>query len=101
MHEPVPKGIIESADPTPELHRKASDLLNQGGYTTTPVSVNPNDQSPLENIRDMLGNATYVVGSTIKEQTGGGGLSTGERSVEGSVPVTIASGKRFLQKEAA
>lgn len=59
-----------------DLHQKTSENLRKAGYHVTPQTLNPNDQSPLEVIRERLGEAVHVVGSQAEETLLGKGPQT-------------------------
>lgn len=105
MQEPVPKGIVQSAEqPTRELHEKVSGNLNQAGFESTPQSVNPEDNSPLRKIEEIWGDTAHIVGSTVDEQIRGVSDTARIWTAEGKVPIAIAAGrglKRKLLGEAA
>lgn len=68
------------------LHTNISNQLNQMGHKSTPVSVNPDDDSALQNIKDTLGDAAHVVGTA--------GVALGGE--EQATYVRTALGRRFL-----
>ncbi len=59
-----------------DLHQKTSENLRKAGYNVTPQILNPDDQSPLERIREGLGTAAHVVGSQAEETLLGKGPQT-------------------------
>lgn len=94
-------GIIQSAEqPTQDLHRTVSGHLNQAGHSATPESVNPQDQSPLKKVEDMVGDTTHMVESTFKELVGGTSDTTHVRTAGGKVPTVIALKRRLLRQAA-
>ena len=102
MQEPVPKGIVHSAEQlTRRLHEEVSGNLSEAGFKATPQSVNPDDNSPLEAIKEAWGDTVHVVGSTVDEQIGGSGDTARIRTTEGRLPVAIANIRRRLMKKAA
>lgn len=99
------KNIIQSAEkPIQDLHAAVSSQLDQAGHPATPQSVNPEDQSPLENVRRIVEEITsdpvHIVGSTLEEHTIGKSPTTHVRTLKGEVPVLIALKRRFLKKAA-
>ena len=89
------------------LRIKASEHLNQGGYNTTPEDLNPNDESPLEKIKEDIGDKAndlgYALHANIEELTEGESIKTGDRLVSRN-PINLAW-ERFkklrLSKKAA
>lgn len=71
-----------------DLRNNSSKNLKQAGYPVTSQSLNPNDQTALENIKEALGGAAHVVGSEIEGQLTGLGPDTYTR---------VSPGKRFGQ----
>ena len=95
------KAIIQSAEqPTQDLHAVVSSKLTEAGHPATPQSVNPDDQSPLEEIARKIGDATHVVGSAIEENLGGASPTTHVRTTGGEEPISIARKRSGLQKAA-
>lgn len=99
MKEPVPKGIVQSAEQsTKELHEEISGSLNKAGFDATPQSVNSEDNSPLKAIKEKWGDTVHIVGSTYDEQIGGTGDTARIRTAEGKVPTAIDAVRRLKQK---
>lgn len=98
MNEPAPKGIIQSADQTQELHQRVSEHLNKAGFAVTPQSVNPEDASPLKAIEEALGNTTHVIGNTLEEAIGGSSDEARVRTVKGREPVSIAEKRGLMMR---
>ena len=67
-----------------DLRSSSGENLKQAGYNVTPQSLNPNDQTALQNIKDMLGDAVHVVGSEIGEKLAGQGADTYTRVSPGN-----------------
>lgn len=59
-----------------DLHNRSSEELRKDGYNVTPQSLNPDDQKPLENIKDALGEGVHVVGSEIEKKLKGQDITT-------------------------
>lgn len=59
-----------------QLHKSASENLQQAGYNVTPSSLNPDDQTALENIKGTLGEGVHVVGSEIGRRLRGQDIET-------------------------
>ncbi|OGE26637.1 hypothetical protein A3C26_04575 [Candidatus Daviesbacteria bacterium RIFCSPHIGHO2_02_FULL_39_12] len=69
-----------------DLCRNSGKSLKQAGFGVSPESLNPNDQAPLERIKDTLGDAVHIVGAHVEEQLGGQGQDT---------YIRVSPGKRF------
>lgn len=76
-------------NPAP-LHANISNQLNQMGQKTTPGSVNPDDQTPLENIKQTLGEAA---GDAVHIAGTAGTILGGE---EQSTYIRTAPDRKFL-----
>lgn len=105
MQEPVPKRIIQSADqPVQDLHTGAKDSLRKLGHPVTQQSIDPHDQTPLENIkealRDISKDQVRVVGGTIEEHMSGESHSTHVGTTGGKEPISIWLKKKILRRAA-
>jgi len=89
------KPIQSVEQTTNDLYRKVSAELNQAGHTATPSSVNPQDQSPLEEIKKAVGDTTHVVETSFEELVGGTSDTTYVRTAGGKIPVLIAAARRL------
>lgn len=109
MEGSVPKEnpqIVQSSEkPTQDLHTGVSQQLQQAGHPATPQSVDPEDRSSLNGIKEALGDTTHVVGSTFEELVGGTTGTTYTRTTGGKVPISIEVARRlkrrFLGRKAA
>mgnify|MGYP001609797531 CR=1 FL=1 len=101
MQEPAPKGIIHLVDEdAPELHKNVATETTKAGHPATSQSVNPDDQSPLEEIRDRLGGIARVAGGTVEENFSGADNRTHVVTSKGKLPILIAFKRRFLKRAA-
>lgn len=82
-----------------KLHKKVVSSLTQAGHPATRKSVNPDDQSMLEGIRDQIGGMARVTGDTWEENFRGANSKTYVVTSAGKLPIQIAL-KRFLKKAA-
>lgn len=95
VNAPKEQAIIQSANqPTLKLHEGVSqDLVKAGHPTATPQSVNPHDQSHLENIRQTVSAMTKdpvrIVGGIVEEGLGGANPNTHVGTTGGKGPVSI------------
>lgn len=83
MDGSVPKEVLQYTDSdTTALHKGVAQDSTRAGHPVSPVEVNPNDNSELENIKDILGKtAVHVVHSV---------------SGEGSIHIDTTPGPRGL-----
>lgn len=90
---------MESAElPINTLHVEASKSSTEAGYPATAKSVNPDDQSALDNIRKMVREMHHDVSDAAKST-----VDTGEEAkirLAEEAPTSIAR-KRWFQRKAA
>lgn len=60
---------ITAQDQT-NLHTNVASNLNQAGQNVTTSDLNPDDQTPLEQIKQTLGDTAHIVGATVGETVG-------------------------------
>lgn len=90
---------VDVDEQTQALHRAVAAEARKAGHHITATDVNPGDRTPLNNIREMFGDAAHVVG-TAGTLLGVEEPSTHVRTTGGKVPIAIALRRRFLRKAA-
>src|SRR3989344_6061387 len=66
LMEAAPNRIIQSAEqPDTDSQKGVHKPLIEAGHNVAPESLNPNDESPLDNIKGALGDAGYDLGTTF------------------------------------
>lgn len=91
--------VLQYADHSQQkLHQTIADEASKiVGRQIKPADVNPDDQSPLREIQDVLGDSTHVAGSTVEELLHGSSTAH-VRTVKGKRAVSISAGKWFKKK---
>lgn len=87
-----------------DLYEKITGSLKKANYNVTPQSLNPNDQTPLERIKEGWGDAVHIVGNQAEKGLFGKGPDTYTRVTSSRNPNDLAlerAKKVITRKEAA
>lgn len=97
--EAVPNGVLQYVDQyTKDLHAGVVRNVNQAGHRITKAQVNPEDNSPLNRIREMVGDATNDVVVEGSKALHGEDAKTYEKTSHGTVAVLVARKRELMKK---
>lgn len=109
MADAAPTEVLQHTEEYDKnLHAKIASHSTEAGHPTNPQSVNPDDQSALEKIRENLAGITsdpvHIASSAFNKHIVGGDSTTYDRTAPGNkvVSYVIKRARRlFHRKEAA
>lgn len=94
----APKEVLQHVGKqTSDLHNAVASESTRAGHPVTAAGVNPEDHTPLNNIREIFGDAAHVVGSSVEEHVAGASDTTHVRTTGGKGPIVIAA-RRLVEK---